>query len=214
MLGGYLVAYLNLDKVIKIIRSEDEPKPVLMKTFKLSDVQADAILNMRLRNLRRLEEMEIREEDKALRAEKKSHRGVDALREAAMEDDRRTDPRGARQIRAENAARQAPHRLCRGAGARRGGDRGGPGRARADHRGGVRERLDPRAARPGRRPVQPRLQGRRRAQARLLRRDHVETSRSSPPTAAATPSRRRNCRAGAAMASRSGCSSISSRRPT
>src|ERR1700726_2749335 len=72
MLGGFLVAYLNLDKVIKIIRSEDEPKPVLMKTFKLSDVQADAILNMRLRNLRRLEEMEIRQEDKNLRVEKKS----------------------------------------------------------------------------------------------------------------------------------------------
>jgi topoisomerase IV subunit A len=72
VLGGYLVAYLNLDKVIKIIRSEDEPKPVLMKTFKLSDAQADAILNMRLRNLRRLEEMEIRREDKDLRSEKKS----------------------------------------------------------------------------------------------------------------------------------------------
>src|SRR5215468_7015046 len=57
VLGGYLVAYLNIDKVIKIIRSEDEPKPVLIKTFKLSDIQADAILNMRLRNLRRLEEM-------------------------------------------------------------------------------------------------------------------------------------------------------------
>jgi topoisomerase-4 subunit A len=72
VLGGYLVAYLNLDKVIKIIRTEDEPKPVLMKTFRLSDVQAEAILNMRLRNLRKLEEMEIREEDKTLRAEKKS----------------------------------------------------------------------------------------------------------------------------------------------
>jgi topoisomerase-4 subunit A len=72
VLGGYLVAYLNLDKVIKIIRREDEPKPVLMKTFKLSDVQADAILNMRLRNLRKLEEMEIRAEDKALREERKA----------------------------------------------------------------------------------------------------------------------------------------------
>ncbi len=72
VLGGYLVAYLNLDKVIKIIRSEDEPKPVLMRTFKLSDVQADAILNMRLRNLRKLEEMEIRQEDKDLRAERKA----------------------------------------------------------------------------------------------------------------------------------------------
>jgi topoisomerase-4 subunit A len=71
VLHGYLIAYLNLDKVIKIIRTEDEPKPVLIKTFKLTDVQADAILNMRLRNLRKLEEMEIRKEDKELRAEKK-----------------------------------------------------------------------------------------------------------------------------------------------
>src|SRR5674476_1374737 len=70
VLGGYLIAYLNLDKVIKIIRTQDEPKPVLMKTFKLSDVQADAILNMRLRNLRRMEEMEIRGEEKALREER------------------------------------------------------------------------------------------------------------------------------------------------
>ncbi|MGH6790579.1 MAG: DNA topoisomerase IV subunit A, partial [Pseudolabrys sp.] len=70
VLGGFLIAYLNLDKVIKIIRSEDEPKPVLMKTFKLSDVQADAILNMRLRNLRKLEEMEIKRENTALREEK------------------------------------------------------------------------------------------------------------------------------------------------
>src|SRR6266481_5816384 len=71
VLGGYLVAYLNLDRVIKIIRSEDEPKPVLMRAFKLSEVQADAILNMRLRNLRKLEEMEIRQEDKDLRTERK-----------------------------------------------------------------------------------------------------------------------------------------------
>src|SRR6478736_3097939 len=70
VLGGLLIAYLNLDKVIKIIRNEDEPKPVLMKTFKLTDVQAEAILNMRLRNLRKLEEMEIRAEDKALREER------------------------------------------------------------------------------------------------------------------------------------------------
>jgi topoisomerase-4 subunit A len=72
VLGGYLVAYLNVDKVIKIIRTEDEPKPVLMKTFKLSDVQAEAILNMRLRNLRKLDEMEIKTEDKDLRAERKT----------------------------------------------------------------------------------------------------------------------------------------------
>ncbi|WP_375789706.1 DNA topoisomerase IV subunit A [Bradyrhizobium sp. Pha-3] len=76
VLGGHLVAYLNLDKVIKIIRTEDEPKPVLMKTFNLTDVQADAILNMRLRNLRRLEEMEIRTEDKDLRKELKGIEGL------------------------------------------------------------------------------------------------------------------------------------------
>ncbi len=72
VLGGLLVAYLNVDKVIKIIRTEDEPKPVLMKTFKISDVQAEAILNMRLRNLRKLDEMEIKKEDKELRAERKT----------------------------------------------------------------------------------------------------------------------------------------------
>jgi len=71
VLGGYLIAYLNIDKVIKIIRTEDEPKPVLMKTFKLTDIQADSILNMRLRNLRKLEEMEIRTEEKDLRNELK-----------------------------------------------------------------------------------------------------------------------------------------------
>jgi topoisomerase IV subunit A len=71
LLGGYLIAYLNVDKVIKIIRNQDEPKPVLMRTFKLSEIQADAILNMRLRNLRKLEEMQIRAEDKDLREERK-----------------------------------------------------------------------------------------------------------------------------------------------
>jgi topoisomerase IV subunit A len=81
MLGGFLVAYLNLDKVIKIIRTEDEPKPVLIKTFKITDIQADAILNMRLRNLRRLEEMEIRTEEKALRDELKTLKALIASEE-------------------------------------------------------------------------------------------------------------------------------------
>jgi topoisomerase IV subunit A len=76
ILGGYLIAYLNIDKVIKIIRTEDEPKPALIKAFKLTEIQADAILNMRLRNLRKLEEMEIRGEDKELRAELKGIKGL------------------------------------------------------------------------------------------------------------------------------------------
>ena len=70
VLEGLLVAYLNLDRVIEIIRHEDEPKPVLMAEFALSDVQAEAILNMRLRNLRKLEEMEIRGERDALTGER------------------------------------------------------------------------------------------------------------------------------------------------
>jgi len=69
VLEGYLVAYLNLDEVIRIIREEDEPKAQLMKRFKLTEGQAEAILNMRLRSLRRLEEMEIRTEHKGLAKE-------------------------------------------------------------------------------------------------------------------------------------------------
>jgi topoisomerase IV subunit A len=76
VLGGYLIAYLNIDEVIRIIRTEDEPKPVLMKTFKLTEVQADAILNMRLRSLRKLEEFEIRTEDKNLRGELKGIKAI------------------------------------------------------------------------------------------------------------------------------------------
>jgi topoisomerase-4 subunit A len=70
ILDGLLVAYLNIDEVIRIIREEDEPKPVLMKRFSLSDIQAEAILNLRLRNLARLEEMKIRGEQDALSEER------------------------------------------------------------------------------------------------------------------------------------------------
>ena len=69
VLDGYIVAYLNLDEVIRIIREEDEPKTRLMKRFKLTENQAEAILNMRLRSLRKLEEIELRTEHKALTEE-------------------------------------------------------------------------------------------------------------------------------------------------
>ena len=71
VLEGYLIAYLNIDEVIRIIREEDEPKPVMIKKWELTDVQAEAILNMRLRALRRLEEFAIREEHTKLTAEQK-----------------------------------------------------------------------------------------------------------------------------------------------
>ena len=70
VLEGQLIAFLNLDRVIAIIRSEDEPKPILMAEFSLSDRQAEAILNMRLRSLRKLEEMEIAKERDALTRER------------------------------------------------------------------------------------------------------------------------------------------------
>ncbi len=76
VLHGYLIAYLNLDEVIRIIREEEEPKPALIKAFGLNDAQAEAILNMRLRSLRRLEEMEIKREDAALKKEQKDLRGL------------------------------------------------------------------------------------------------------------------------------------------
>lgn len=69
VLDGYLVAYLNLDEVIRIIRYEDDPKQELMRTFSLTELQADSILNMRLRSLRKLEEFEIRKEHDSLSAE-------------------------------------------------------------------------------------------------------------------------------------------------
>lgn len=70
ILGGLLVAYLNIDEVIAIIREEDEPKPVMMERFGLTDNQVEAILNMRLRSLRKLEEFEIRKEFDGLTKEK------------------------------------------------------------------------------------------------------------------------------------------------
>ncbi|MBD3731121.1 MAG: DNA topoisomerase IV subunit A [Sphingopyxis sp.] len=70
LVAGYIIAFLNLDRIIEIIRTEDEPKPVMMAEFMLTDRQAEAILNMRLRSLRRLEEMELKREQDDLSAER------------------------------------------------------------------------------------------------------------------------------------------------
>ena len=85
LLEGYIVAFLNLDRVIEIIRTKDEPKPVMVAEFALTDRQAEAILNMRLRSLRRLEEMELRKERDALIAERE-----DLARLVASRDRQRT----------------------------------------------------------------------------------------------------------------------------
>jgi len=70
VLEGYIVAFLNLDRVIEIIRNEDEPKKIMMNEFSLSDIQVEAILNMRLRSLRKLEEIELRTELDSLQLER------------------------------------------------------------------------------------------------------------------------------------------------
>ncbi len=70
LVAGYIVAFLNLDRIIEIIRTEDEPKPVMVEEFVLTDRQAEAILNMRLRSLRKLEEMELKREQADLTAER------------------------------------------------------------------------------------------------------------------------------------------------
>jgi len=76
LLEGYLIVYLHIDEVIKLIREEDHPKPIMMERWGLTDNQAEAILNMRLRSLRRIDEMEIRQEHAALTKEKEILEGI------------------------------------------------------------------------------------------------------------------------------------------
>ncbi len=76
VLSGYIIAFLNLDRVIEIIRYEDDPKAMLMAEFELTDVQAEAILNMRLRSLRKLEEMELKREQGELLEEQAGLQGL------------------------------------------------------------------------------------------------------------------------------------------
>ena len=93
LLDGYLIAYLNLDRVIAIIRAEDEPKPVMIAEFALTDRQAEAILNMRLRSLRKLEEMQIRKERDGAREGESRAREAGRLAGAAADPAaRRTSP--------------------------------------------------------------------------------------------------------------------------
>ena len=163
ILDGYLLVYLNVDEVIRIIRNEDEPKPRLMQRFKLTDMQAEAILNMRLRSLRRLEEMEIRKEHRSLTKERKDIQALlkdDALRwrriAEELEETRKKFGSGALGARRTE--------LGSAAGGRRGGQRG-VRRARADHRHPLRQGLDPRGQGSYRRGCRTALQGRRSAEA-------------------------------------------------
>ena len=103
LLGGYIIAYLNLDRVIEIIRSTDEPKPELIAEFELTDRQAEAILNMRLRSLRKLEEMELRRERDKLTDERE---GLEKLlgSETRQKTRLKKDLRALRKLYAEDTA--------------------------------------------------------------------------------------------------------------
>ena len=149
LLDGYIVAYLNLDRVIAIIRTENEPKPVMIAEFALTDRQAEAILNMRLRSLRRLEEMELRKEREGLETERAGLEASARKRCAAAHALEEGFGQAARALRSGNGARQAPHHRRRsGTGARHSAR--GDDRARADHRHPVAARLDPRDEGPPR----------------------------------------------------------------
>ena len=205
LLDGFLIAFLNLDRVIEIIRTEDEPKPVMMAEFALSDRQAEAILNMRLRSLRRLEEMEIGKERDALAKEREElaklvesparqrtrlKRDLAALKEK-FGDERRT--------RIEEAARGARDRLD-------GDDREG-----ADHRHPVAARLDPGDEGPcrARRGRRAQMARRRRAVHPLPCPDHRPAGAVRRERPGLHAGRRQAARARAASASRCGCSSTS-----
>ncbi len=177
VLAGMIIAFLNLDEVIRIIREEDEPKDVLKATFNLTDVQANYILDTRLRALRKLEEMQLRGEHDELTKEK-------AEVQSLLDDEKRQWKtvtwqilRAEKEIRSQHQDRRAPHELRSAAGAGRLiRPQRNSRRARAGHDRGDGKGLDPRAQRPYRRPVHPAIQGRRRIARVVLRRDDVENS--------------------------------------
>ena len=214
MLGGYLIAYLNLDEVIRIIREEDEPKPVMMARFTLTDEQAEAILNMRLRALRKLEEIEIRNEHDGADDEKAQLEALLASDAQAVEDDRLAD----RASCARSSARTPP------LGKRRTTFADAPEHRRRRHPAGHDREASRSPSSSRRRAGSARmkghldrsrradLQGRRPAEARLPRADHRQAAGASPPAASSSRSAATSCRAGAAMASR--CASWSTWKTT
>ena len=159
ILDGYLAVFLNLDEVIRIIREADEPKPALMTRFDLSDLQAESILNMRLRSLRRLEEIEIRKEHAALSKELTDLKALlsdDRQRWRRISDEIGKNARSVRKSTARHAADAA------GSGADTdGGEQRGVRRARGDHCHFVGQRLGAGGARRGDQSGRFEIQGRR-----------------------------------------------------
>ncbi len=118
VLGGLLIAYLNIDEVIRIIRFEDEPKQKLIAKFDLTEVQVEAILNMRLRALAKLQEIEIRRENEELSAEKEADRGAARFGRCPVENPLRRYWRDQKAVRQGYRAGCTPHAICRSQGNR------------------------------------------------------------------------------------------------
>ena len=167
ILDGLLAAYLNLDEVIRIIRREDEPKPVLMKRFKLSEIQAEAILETKLRHLAKLEEMKIRDEQKELAEEREELEALLKSQGEAQEARRQRDRGGRGEVRRRSphedrrARGRAGHRRVAARRERARDDRAVEGRLRALGQG-PRDRSAHAAVQDGRR-VPARGQGPQRA---------------------------------------------------
>ena len=193
ILDGRMIAFLNIDKVIKVIRNSDEPKPDLIKAFKLSERQAEDILEIRLRQLARLEGIKIERELAELKKEQSSLKKLLGSPAERRKLAAAGSARGRRALR-----RQAPH-LHRGSRAHHrldGGDRG----RRAGDGAPLAQRVPALALRPRHRPRRAHVEGRRRA-ARDRRDAHRAADRRSwAPTAASTTSRPRSCPAARATA--------------
>ena len=162
VLRGLVIVYVNLDEVIRIIREADDPKAEMMARWDLSEVQVEAILNMRLRTLRRLEEIAIQKELEALAAEEPPLTRPARQRQAAMARARQGGPGDRSRVRRRHGARPPPHPDRRRAGAGRDPGRGA-GRARGGDRAVLAKGLDPRGQGARRRRRRAEIQGRRRA---------------------------------------------------
>ena len=201
VLDGYLVAYLNIDEVIRIVRFEDDPKAKLIARFKLTEVQAEAILNLRLKSLSRLEEMEIKAEHDKL---SKERRGLQQLLKSDdLQWERIADEVKATRERYSKSTPLGapPHDVRRGADDRRRSRRGAD-REGADHRHPLRQGLGARPQGPRRRSRQARVQAGRQAEARPQGVRPPTSCCCSRPTARSSRWRLRCCRAGAGRASR------------
>ena len=165
VLDGFLIAFLNLDEVIRIVRYEDDPKAKLIERFKLSEVQAEAILNLRLKAISKLEEIEIKAEHERLSKERRDIKSL--LKSEDQQWERIADEvKATREAYSKKTELRPPAQQLRRRPRDRGRSRPGHDREGAHHRAPVREGLDPRHEGPPGRPLQAGVQAGRPAAAR------------------------------------------------